>query len=57
MICPYNNFKECDWEHCAARMLVKDPTTSGYMMKVCAIAYNGGSIPERPVYWIGENRK
>ena len=46
MICPYNGFKECDWENCAARMYVKNPV-SGYHMKVCAIAYNGG-VPQPP---------
>lgn len=45
MICPYNNFKQCNWETCAARMYVKDPANSAYLMRVCAIAYNGGSIP------------
>lgn len=48
MICPYNGFKKCDWENCAARMMVRDPTRSGYMMKVCAIAYNGGEAPKPP---------
>ena len=45
MICPYNGFKECDWENCAARMYVKDPLSARYYMKVCAIAYNGG-VPQ-----------
>ena len=44
MICPYNGFKECDWENCAARMYVDNPCRSGYQMKVCAIAYNGGTV-------------
>ena len=48
MICPYNGFKECKWSECAARMYVKDPTDRGYMMKVCAIAYNGGQAPQPP---------
>ena len=43
MICPYNGFKECLWDKCAARMKVKDPQIPGQIMKVCAIAYNGGS--------------
>lgn len=46
MICPYNGFKECDWENCAARMAVKDPTRAYTFMKVCAIAYNGGEAPK-----------
>ena len=46
MICPYNGFKKCDWENCAARMLVKDQSRSGHLMKVCAIAYNGGDAPK-----------
>lgn len=45
LVCPYNGFKECKWEDCAARMYVKDPTKNGYMMRVCAIAYNGGNVP------------
>lgn len=46
MICPYNGFKECDWDNCAARMYVKDMKHGpGYIMKVCAIAYNGGVPP------------
>lgn len=49
MICPYNGFKKCDWENCAARMYVKDPKNgSGYLMRVCAIAYNGGEAPKLP---------
>lgn len=43
MICPYNDFKEMDCSKCGARMWVKDPTES-YYNRVCAIAYNGGSI-------------
>lgn len=46
MICPYNGFKKCDWENCAARMLVKDQSRTGRLMKVCAIAYNGGDSPK-----------
>lgn len=46
MICPYNGFKECKWEECAARMYVNNPTKSGVMMHVCAIAYNGGNVPK-----------
>lgn len=45
MICPYNGFKKCDWENCAARMYVRDPVRHGHMMMVCAIAYNGGNVP------------
>lgn len=49
MICPYNGFKECDWENCAARMYVKDlKHGSGYLMRVCAIAYKGGEAPKLP---------
>lgn len=49
MICPYNGFKECDWENCAARMLVVDKKRGiGHLMKVCAIAYNGGEAPKPP---------
>lgn len=48
MICPYNGFKECDWEDCAARMYVKDPCRNNTFMKVCAIAYNGGEAPKSP---------
>lgn len=44
MICPYNGFKECDWENCAARMYVKDPLSARCYLKVCAIAYNGGIV-------------
>ena len=44
MICPYNGFKKCDWKECAARMYVQDPTEKHCYMKVCAIAYNGGTI-------------
>ena len=47
LICPYNGFKKCDWEKCAARMWVRSPK-DGYMMRVCAIAYNGGSAPRHP---------
>lgn len=57
MICPYNDFKECDWEKCGARMYVNDPVKKGYMMKVCAIAYNGGSLPNRLVCLMGESEK
>lgn len=47
MICPYNGFKECNWEKCAARMYVKDISKAGgYFMKVCAIAYSGGEAPK-----------
>ena len=52
MLCPYNGFNECEWEECAARMLVKDISPYGYLMKVCAIAYNGGQAPKPPK---GEN--
>lgn len=44
--CPYNGWKECDWEHCAARMLVKDLSDGYHFMRVCAIAYGGG-VPRR----------
>lgn len=47
MICPYNGFKKCDWENCAARMYVKDQTARYTYMKVCAIAYNGGQAPKQ----------
>ena len=47
MICPYNGFKECNWEKCAARMYVKDISKAGgYFMRVCAIAYRGGEAPK-----------
>ena len=46
MTCPYNGFKKCDWDNCAARMYVKDLSSSKYLMKVCAIAYNGGDAPK-----------
>ena len=46
MICPYNGFKECKWEECAARMYVKSQVQSGVVMRVCAIAYNGGNVPK-----------
>ena len=46
MICPYNGFKECDWENCAARMYVESPVGYGNLMRVCAIAYNGG-VPKQ----------
>lgn len=45
MICPYNNFNKCDWENCPARMYVENPAKYGYLMEVCAIAYNGGTLP------------
>ena len=49
MLCPYNGFKECNWEECAARMWVTDKRSgAGYIMKVCAIAYNGGQVPKPP---------
>lgn len=51
MLCPYNNFKDMDCSQCGARMWVKDMTGYG-CMRVCAIAYNGGSVvvqkPEPP---------
>lgn len=47
MICPYNGFKECRWEECAARMYVDDRTERYRLMRVCAIAYNGGTVPEQ----------
>lgn len=46
MNCPYNGFKECDWENCAARMYAKSPVGSGNYMRVCAIAYNG-KVPQQ----------
>ena len=45
MICPYNGFKRCDWENCAARMWISDKHNPRYLMRVCAIAYNGGAAP------------
>ena len=45
MICPYNGFKKCDWENCAARMWTNDRRRNGHIMQVCAIAYNGGAAP------------
>ena len=56
MICPYNGFKECRWDECAARLLEKNPTSGSYM-KVCAIAYNGGTVPQRPMYHIEGDKK
>lgn len=58
MNCPYNGFKECDWESCAARMYVRDEKHGhGALMEVCAIAYNGGTVPPRPMYFIGDSRR
>ena len=45
MMCPYQGFKTCDWENCAARMYVLHNGGTKYYMKVCALAYNGASIP------------
>lgn len=42
MKCPYNDFKECFEEDCAAWKLVPDPKNRGYLIRVCAIAYDGG---------------
>ena len=44
MICPYNGFKNMDCSECAARMWVEDMTKRFTSMRVCAIAYNGGSV-------------
>lgn len=56
MKCPYNRFNECDWENCAARMYVADPIINRRFMKVCAIAYNGGAIPNQITYMIPEQK-
>ena len=52
MICPYNSFKNMDCSKCAARMWVKNPMKVYEYMRVCAIAYNGGTVivskPEPP---------
>ena len=52
MICPYNSFKNMDCSQCAARMWVKNPMRAYEYMRVCAIAYNGGTVivskPEPP---------
>lgn len=45
MNCPYNGFKKCDWDNCAARMYVESKIESRRCLKVCAIAYNGGTVP------------
>ena len=42
MKCPYNDFRECFKENCAAWKLVPDPQCRGYLIRVCAIAYGGG---------------
>ena len=44
MICPYNGFKQMDCSQCGARMWVKDPMRDYTYNRVCAIAYNGGSV-------------
>ena len=44
MMCPYQGFKECDWDNCAARMYVKSPNYPYNHIKVCALAYNGAPI-------------
>ena len=44
MICPYNNFKDMNCSNCAARMWVQNPLNSHQYLRVCAIAYNGGSV-------------
>ena len=46
MICPYNGFKECDWEHC--QNACQRHFKMRWLMKVCAIAYNGGEAPKPP---------
>jgi hypothetical protein len=45
MMCPYQGFKECKWDDCAARMYVLHSGGTKYYMKVCALAYNGAPIP------------
>lgn len=46
MMCPYRNFKECDWNNCAARMYIKSLARSYEVMRVCALAYNGAPLPQ-----------
>lgn len=48
MICPYNGFKNMNCSECGARMWVKDPTRDYNYLRVCAIAYNGGSVVAKP---------
>lgn len=45
MMCPYQGFKKCDWENCAARMFTEDKVHKGYYLRVCALAYHGAPIP------------
>ena len=44
MMCPYQGFKECNWENCAAKKYVQSPHYPYGYMKVCALAYNGAPI-------------
>jgi hypothetical protein len=57
MICPYNGFKECKWDDCAARLYVNNPCENGYQMKVCAIAYNGGTVPNPTLLYVPEQKQ
>ena len=57
MICPYNEFKECNWEDCAARMYVQSAADSRKLLKVCAIAYNGGAVPDRKIFMLPEQKE
>ena len=44
MMCPYQGFKKCDWDNCAARMYVKSLCYPYGPIKVCALAYGGAPI-------------
>ena len=52
MICPYNGFKPMDCTKCAAWIRLCDLSKYGNIDSVCAIAYNGGAVPDQKVYML-----
>ena len=44
MMCPYQGFKKCDWDNCAAKKYAKSPIYPYGYIKVCALAYSEAPI-------------
>lgn len=58
MICPYNGFKEMDCEFCAAWQIFDNPGSKTYIdtIQACALARNGGAVPNRMLMYIPEQK-
>ena len=57
MICPYNGFKEMDCTKCAAYLkLYYFEVHNAPHLEVCSIAWHGGVVPNKPLFYLPEQK-